>query len=140
MEDKIKQEIVLDEKCSNEINSTFKLLSIVSAIYFFWMLFSTYKQFMNLFEVKNESLNNSDFIFNNRVIPILYLIQYSFVIIGIYFQYIGFKMQKDALEFSDSQLFLSSYKFLKRGLLTSISAILISIFIYIFFKFYSFST
>ncbi len=105
MEDKIKQEIFLDEKCGNEINSTFKLLRIVSAIYLFWMLFSTFKQFMNLFQVKNESFSISDFIVNYRVIPILYLIQYLFLIIGIYFQYIGFKMQKNALTFSDSQLF-----------------------------------
>jgi hypothetical protein len=140
MEDKLKQEIVLGERCAIELNATFKMLRICVSIYLVWVLFSLYKQILELFNGAGGAYIQSNFILKYKIIPVAYLLQSIVILIGIYYQFNSFKMQRDALYLSDSTLFVKSYTFFRKGLMASLIATLITILIYVAFKFFGFTS
>jgi hypothetical protein len=140
MEDKLKQEIVLGENCAIELNATFKMLRICVSIYLVWVLFSLYKQILELFNGAGGAYIQSNFILKYKIIPIAYLLQSIVILIGIYYQFKSFKMQRDALYLSDSTSFVKSYTFFRKGLMASLIATLITILIYVAFKFFGFTS
>lgn len=140
MEDKLKQEIILDEKCGKEIITTFNLFSICISVYSVWLLFSVYKQIIEIFIKELSDNQKVNVIIEYKIIPIAYLFQAIFSLVGVLYQYRSFKMQRNAVINVDSKLFTLSYLQLRRGLIASLIAILISISIYFIFKFSGFYT
>jgi hypothetical protein len=130
----------LGERCAIELNATFKMLRICVSIYLVWVLFSLYKQILELFNGAGGAYIQSNFILKYKIIPVAYLLQSIVILIGIYYQFNSFKMQRDALYLSDSTLFVKSYTFFRKGLMASLIATLITILIYVAFKFFGFTS
>jgi hypothetical protein len=135
MEDKIKQEIILDEKCGVEINKTFSILRICVSIYLVWILFSLYKHLFDFFYSEGDSYLQSDFILENKVVPIIYILQSIVILIGVYYQFAGFKIQRKAILIFDSRLFMLSYKYLRNGIWTSLIVTFFNILVYLIFRY-----
>jgi hypothetical protein len=127
MEDKIKQEIILDEKCGIEVNSTFNLFRVVSSLYLIVILFTAFGFISKLLPFRSGSYIEPSFISLYKIIPIIYLLQFLATTIGLYYQYIGFKKQKDSFLFSDSVLFIKSYSDYRKGLYASLVATIMMI-------------
>jgi hypothetical protein len=135
MEDKIKQEIILDEKCGVEINKTFNILRICVSIYLVWILFTLYKQVIEFFYGASGSYIETNFVLKYKIIPIAYILEILVVLVGVYYQFSSFKIQRKAFALYDSALFVSSYKFFRKGMWLSLTATLLTVFIYLIFKF-----
>ncbi len=140
MEDKLKKEIVLDEECTKEINSTFKLFRVCISVYLVWILFSFYRQTIEFFYRQTGAYIQSDFILKYKIIPIAYLFQSIVILIGVYYQFKSFKIQKEAVYLSDSVRFVLSYKFFRKGMVASLIATVITISIYLTFKYFGYTT
>ena len=126
MDDKIQNQFVIDEKCGEEITATLTLFKIVFGIYLLWVIFSSIRSFEKLLSYTGTYKSFAHTI-NFKILPIAYLIQFAVSIIGIYFQFKGYQMQKKALVFSDSKLFTESYRNFRRGLIASLVSVIITI-------------
>jgi hypothetical protein len=127
MEDKIKQEITLDEKCGIQINATFNLFRVVSSVYLIVIFFTAFGFLSKLLPFRSGSYIEPSFISLYRIIPIIYLLQFLATAIGIYFQYVGFKKQRDSFLFSDSEMFMKSYSDYRKGFYASLVATMMMI-------------
>jgi hypothetical protein len=127
MEDKIKQDIILDEQCGIQINSTFNLFRVVSTVYLIVILFTAFSFLSKLLPFRSGAYIEPSFISLYRIIPIIYLLQFFSTAIGIYYQYVGFKKQRDSFLFSDSAMFIKSYSDYRKGLYASLIATIMMI-------------
>lgn len=135
MEDKIRTQLLIDEKCGEEITSTLTLYKIVSTFYLLWVVFSSIRFCSKLliFTGTYKSFTNT---INFKILPIAYLTQFAVSLVGIYFQFKGYQIQKKAFVYSDSKLFSESYKNFRRGLIASLVSIIITIIVGVSITYY----
>ena len=126
MEDKLKEYLILDEKCENEISKTFSQYKKLSILYLIWVVFTSIRYLFKLFDSIQKPMQLWSNIFNYKIYPVLYLMQLALGVLHVYYYLHAFKMQKQSQLSSDQLMFAESYKVFRKGNFVSFIVVIVS--------------